>query len=167
MAPGRRRSGTEEHGFCPRPGVALNYDLIGYHIGTMNDYPNVTCLIKESHLGHPAYGAFGIGENIGAGMSGITTAAIFNAAGKWGLDYPTTQDKILKERGRFQLTPFGEQAGLMNSGALRFPGAGNRGVLIHFYLTVEFAAFLHQELVGKDVPCDDAFRLDLNQAGGP
>jgi CO/xanthine dehydrogenase Mo-binding subunit len=33
-------------------------------------------------------------------MSGITTAAIFNATGKWILDYPTTPDKVLKALGR-------------------------------------------------------------------
>jgi CO/xanthine dehydrogenase Mo-binding subunit len=93
---GLGRSGTEEHIFCPRTGVALNYDLIGYHMGTMNDYPSVQCLINESHLGYAAYGAYGIGENIGASMSGITVSAIYNATGKWILDYPTTPDRVLK-----------------------------------------------------------------------
>jgi CO/xanthine dehydrogenase Mo-binding subunit len=97
---GLGRSGTEEHVFCPRTGVALNYDLIGYHIGTMNDYPEVQCLINESHLGYAAYGSYGIGENIGASMSGITVSAIHNATGKWVLDYPTTPDKVLKALGR-------------------------------------------------------------------
>jgi xanthine dehydrogenase molybdenum-binding subunit len=96
---GLGRSGTEEHLFCPRTGVALNYDLIGYHIGTMNDYPVVQCLINESHLGYAAYGAYGIGENIGASMAGVTLSAIYNATGKWVMDYPTTPDKILKALG--------------------------------------------------------------------
>jgi CO/xanthine dehydrogenase Mo-binding subunit len=65
-------------------------------MGTMNDYPTVQCLINESHLGYAAYGAYGIGENIGASMSGITVSAIYNATGKWVLDYPTTPDKVLK-----------------------------------------------------------------------
>ena len=47
---GLGRSGTKEHVFCPRPGIALNYDLIGYHMGTMNIYPDVQGLINESHL---------------------------------------------------------------------------------------------------------------------
>jgi CO/xanthine dehydrogenase Mo-binding subunit len=97
---GLGRSGTEEHIFCPRTGVALNYDLIGYHMGTMNDYPAVQCLINESHLGYAAYGAYGIGENIGASMSGITVSAIYNATGKWVLDYPTTPDRVLKALGK-------------------------------------------------------------------
>ena len=97
---GLGRSGTEEHIFCPRTGVALNYDLIGYHIGTMNDYPVTQCLINESHLGYAAYGACGIGENIGASMSGVTVSAIHNATGKWVLDFPTTPDKVLKALGK-------------------------------------------------------------------
>jgi xanthine dehydrogenase molybdenum-binding subunit len=97
---GLGRSGTEEHIFCPRTGVALNYDLIGYHIGTMNDYPPAECLINESHLGYAAYGAVGIGENPGAAMSGITVSAIHNATGKWVLDYPTTPDRVLKALGK-------------------------------------------------------------------
>jgi xanthine dehydrogenase molybdenum-binding subunit len=97
---GMGRSGTEGHVFCPGAGVALNYDLIGYHIATMNDYPKVEGLINESHLGYAAYGAYGIGENIGASMSGITASAIHNATGKWVLDYPTTPDKVLKALGK-------------------------------------------------------------------
>jgi xanthine dehydrogenase YagR molybdenum-binding subunit len=97
---GLGRSGTEEHVFCPRTGVALNYDLIGYHLGTMNDYPPAQCLINESHLGYAAYGAYGIGENVGASMSGITASAIHNATGKWVLDYPTTPDRVLKALGK-------------------------------------------------------------------
>jgi CO/xanthine dehydrogenase Mo-binding subunit len=97
---GLGRSGTEEHVWCPNTGVALNFDMINYHIGTMNDYPPPKCLINESHLGYAAFGAFGIGENIGASMSGITVSAIYNATGKWVLDYPTTPDRILKALGK-------------------------------------------------------------------
>ena len=97
---GLGRSATEEHIYCPRTGVALNYDLLGYHMGTMNDYPDAECLINESHLGYAAYGAYGIGENIGAAMSGITSSAIYNATGKWVIDYPTTPDKVLKALGK-------------------------------------------------------------------
>jgi CO/xanthine dehydrogenase Mo-binding subunit len=97
---GLGRSATEEHVWCPRTGVALNFDLINYHIGTMNDYPPSTCLINESHLGYAAFGAYGIGENSGAAMSGITASAIYNAIGKWVIDYPTTPDKVLKALGK-------------------------------------------------------------------
>ena len=51
MMTGLGRSPTEQHYFCPRTAVALNYHLIGYHMGTMNDYPDAECLINESHLG--------------------------------------------------------------------------------------------------------------------
>jgi xanthine dehydrogenase molybdenum-binding subunit len=97
---GLGRNATEEYVYCPRTGAALNYDLIGYHLGTMNDYPPAPCLINESHLGYAAYGSYGIGENIGASMSGITVPAIHNATGKWVLDYPTTPDRVLKALGK-------------------------------------------------------------------
>jgi CO/xanthine dehydrogenase Mo-binding subunit len=97
---GLGRSATEEHVWCPRTGVALNQDLINYHIGTMNDYPASTCLINESHLGYAAFGAYGIGETTGAALSGITASAIYNATGKWILDYPTTPERVLKALGK-------------------------------------------------------------------
>ena len=34
------RSATEEKVYCPRTGVGLNFDNIGYSIGTMNDCPD-------------------------------------------------------------------------------------------------------------------------------
>jgi xanthine dehydrogenase molybdenum-binding subunit len=97
---GLGRSATEESIYCPNTGVALNHDLIGYHIGTMNDYPVAQCLINESHLGYAAFGAYGIGECPGAAMSGITVSAIHNATGIWVLDYPTTPANVLKALGR-------------------------------------------------------------------
>jgi CO/xanthine dehydrogenase Mo-binding subunit len=97
---GLGRSATEEHVWCPRTGVALNFDLINYRIGTMNDYPPSTCLINESHLGYSAFGSLGIGEDIGASLSGITAGAVYNAIGKWVLDYPVTPDKVLKALGK-------------------------------------------------------------------
>jgi CO/xanthine dehydrogenase Mo-binding subunit len=97
---GLGRSATEEQIWCPRTGVGLNFDLVQYHIGTMNDYPPAECLVNESHLGYAAFGAFGVGENVGAAMSGITTSAIYNATGKWVTDYPTTPDRVLRALGR-------------------------------------------------------------------
>jgi CO/xanthine dehydrogenase Mo-binding subunit len=94
------RSATEEKVYCPETGVGLNFDNIGYCIGTMNDYAPVQCILNESHLGYSAYGAYGIGENIGASLAGITSSAIYNATGKWVLDYPTTPDKVLKALGK-------------------------------------------------------------------
>jgi CO/xanthine dehydrogenase Mo-binding subunit len=93
------RSATEEKIYCPSTGVGLNYDLINYHIGTMNDYPTIQCHLKESHLGYGPYGSNGIGENIGASLSAITSSAIYNAIGKWILEYPITPDKVLKALG--------------------------------------------------------------------
>jgi xanthine dehydrogenase molybdenum-binding subunit len=97
---GLGRSATEEKVYCPKTGVGLNFDNIGYHIGTMNDYPEVKCIINESHLGYSTYGACGIGEDTAASLSGITTGAIYNATGKWALDYPHTPDKVLKALGK-------------------------------------------------------------------
>ena len=94
------RSATEEKVFCPNTGVALNYDHIYYHIGTMNDFAPVQSIINESHLGYSAYGALGMGENVGACLSGITSSGIYNAIGKWVLDFPTTPDKVLKALGK-------------------------------------------------------------------
>jgi CO/xanthine dehydrogenase Mo-binding subunit len=97
---GLGRSATEEKIYCPRTGVGLNFDHINYHLGTMNDYPTVDCHLVETHLGYGTYGAFGIGENIGAAMSAITSSAIYNATGEWVLDYPVTPDKVLKALGK-------------------------------------------------------------------
>ena len=36
----------------------------------------------------------------GASLSGITAGAIYNATGKWALDYPLTPDKVLKALGK-------------------------------------------------------------------
>jgi len=94
------RSATEEKVYCPRTGVGLNFDNLNYAIGAMNDFAPVQCILNESHLGYSAYGAYGMGENVGAGLAGITSSAIYNAIGKWVLDFPTTPDKILKALGK-------------------------------------------------------------------
>jgi CO/xanthine dehydrogenase Mo-binding subunit len=97
---GLGKSATEEKIYCPKTGVGLNFDLINYHIGTMNDYPMVQCYLKESHLGYGPYGSNGIGENIGASLAAITSSAIYNAIGEWILDFPITPDKVLKALGK-------------------------------------------------------------------
>jgi CO/xanthine dehydrogenase Mo-binding subunit len=96
---GLGKSATEEKVYCPKTGVGLNFDHINYHFGTMNDYPAVQCILNESHLGYGPYGSNGIGENIGAAMAAITSSAIYNATGKWILDFPITPDKVLKALG--------------------------------------------------------------------
>jgi xanthine dehydrogenase molybdenum-binding subunit len=93
------RNATEEKICCPRTGVGLNYNHIGYQLGTMNDYPVIQCMLHETHLGYSSYGACGIGENVGAALSGIFAGAVYNAIGKWILDFPITPDKVLKALG--------------------------------------------------------------------
>jgi xanthine dehydrogenase molybdenum-binding subunit len=97
---GLGRCATEEKICCPRTGVGLNYDHIGYHLGTMNDYPVIQCILNESGLGYSAYGSCGIGENVGAATSALTAGAIYNAIGNWILDFPITPDKVLKSLGK-------------------------------------------------------------------
>ena len=94
------RNITEEKICCPRTGVGLNYDHIGYHLGTMNDYPVIQCILHETHQGYSAYGSCGIGENVGASISAIVAGAVYNAIGKWILDFPITPDKVLKAIGK-------------------------------------------------------------------
>ena len=93
------RNATEEKIFCPKTGVALNYDHIGYRVGTMNDYPVIQCVLHESGQGYSSYGSCGIGENVGASLSGILAGAVYNAIGKWILDFPITPDKVLTALG--------------------------------------------------------------------
>ncbi len=97
---GLGRSATEEKILCPKTGVGLNFNNIGYHIGTMNDYPEVKCIINESHQGYSSYGACGLGEDTGASLSGITACAVHNATGKWVDGYPVTPDRVLKALGK-------------------------------------------------------------------
>jgi xanthine dehydrogenase molybdenum-binding subunit len=96
---GLGKSATEEKICCPRTGVGLNYNHIGYPLGTMNDYPVIQCILNESHLGYSSYGSCGIGENVGAALSAITAGAVHNAIGEWVLDFPITPDKVLKALG--------------------------------------------------------------------
>ncbi len=97
---GLGRCATEEKVYCPRTGVGLNWDHIQYALPTMNDYPAVECILNESHLGYSTYGACGIGENVGASVSAITSPALYNATGKWVLDFPLTPEKVLKALGK-------------------------------------------------------------------
>ncbi len=93
------RNATEEKICCPRTGVGLNYNHIGYLLGTMNDYPVIQCILNESHQGYSSYGSCGIGENVGASLSAILAGAVYNATGKWILDFPITPDKVLQALG--------------------------------------------------------------------
>jgi len=66
----------------------------------MNDVGPIDCHILESALGYGPYGLYGIGESSAACTTTVTGPAIFNALGKWILDFPTTPDKILKALGK-------------------------------------------------------------------
>ena len=94
------RNVAEEKICCPRTGAGLNYDHIGYGLGTMNDYPPIQCILNESRQGYSAYGACGIGENVGASLSAIVAGAVYNAIHEWILDFPITPDKVLKAVGK-------------------------------------------------------------------
>jgi xanthine dehydrogenase molybdenum-binding subunit len=98
MALGRNL--TEEKICCPRTGVGLNFDHVGYQMGTLNDYPVIQCILNESHQGYSSYGSCGIGENVGAAISAIIAGAIYNAINKWILDFPITPDKVLRALGK-------------------------------------------------------------------
>ena len=80
--------------------MGVSFDNSGYHIGGMNDYPAVRCVLNESRLGYSSYGACGVGEDTGASLSGITAGAVYNATGKWALDYPLTPDRVLRALGK-------------------------------------------------------------------
>jgi xanthine dehydrogenase molybdenum-binding subunit len=94
------RNAAEEKICCPKTGVGLNYDHIGYQLGTMNDFPVIQCVLNESHQGYSAYGACGIGENLGASLSAIMAGAVHNAIAEWILDFPITPDKVLRALGK-------------------------------------------------------------------
>jgi hypothetical protein len=68
---GTGRSGTEEHVWCPKTGVALNFDMINYHIRTMNDYPSHMPDQREPPRVRGVRRIRGRGE-CQASMSGIT-----------------------------------------------------------------------------------------------
>ncbi len=97
---GISRSNQEEMFFDEATGVKLNDDLIQYPIALMNDIGPIDCHIVETGLGYGAYGACGIGENIGTTMSSATNAAVYNAIGKWVDHYPTTPEKVLRVLGK-------------------------------------------------------------------
>jgi len=80
--------------FARKP-VSMNFDNIGYHIGTMNDYPTSSALLmKVTWAIRPTAPAHR--EDSGASLSGITAGAIYNATGKWVMDYPTTRTGCLR-----------------------------------------------------------------------
>jgi xanthine dehydrogenase molybdenum-binding subunit len=97
---GVSRSNMEECYYDPLTGVTLNDDMIFYPIALMNDVGPIDCHIVETGQGYGAYGAAGIGENIGVTMSSCTIDAIYNATGKWLEHRATTPDRVLKMLGK-------------------------------------------------------------------
>jgi len=55
---------------------------------------------NKSRLGHWSYETCGIGEDTGASLSEIAAGGIFDATGRWALDYALTPDKALKALGK-------------------------------------------------------------------
>jgi CO/xanthine dehydrogenase Mo-binding subunit len=94
------RSNTEAIYYDSRTGVKLNDNHIGYEIPTMNDVGPMDCHILESGFGFGAYGTIGCSESGTACTTTVTGPAIYNAIGKWVIDFPTTPDKILKALGK-------------------------------------------------------------------
>jgi CO/xanthine dehydrogenase Mo-binding subunit len=97
---GVSRSNMEECYYDPLTGVTLNDDMIFYPIALMNDVGPIDCHIVETGQGYGAYGAAGIGENIGVIMSSCTVDAIYNATGKWLEHRATTPDRVLEMLGK-------------------------------------------------------------------
>jgi CO/xanthine dehydrogenase Mo-binding subunit len=94
------RSKTEAIYCDPHTGVKLNDNHIGYEILTMNDIDPIDCHILELGSGYGVYGLYGCSESGTACTTTITAPAIYNAIGKWVIDFPTTPEKILKALGK-------------------------------------------------------------------
>jgi CO/xanthine dehydrogenase Mo-binding subunit len=94
------RSNTEAIYYDPKTGVKLNDNHVGYEIPTMNDVGPIDCHILESAFGLGPYGMYGVGESGTACTTTVTAPAIYNAIGKWVIDFPTTPDKVLKALGK-------------------------------------------------------------------
>ncbi len=93
------RTFTEGIIYDQTTGVKLNGDPINYPMLTMNDIGPIDCHLVETALGYAAYGVYGIGENMSA-MIALSSAAVYNAIGKWVPEIPPTPDKILKALGK-------------------------------------------------------------------
>lgn len=94
------RALTEEMVWDERTGVLLNRNLLDYKYPTILDCGPIDTIIKESGLGHGPYGATGIGEHTPTLIPALIGPAVYNATGKWILDYPITPAKVLKALGK-------------------------------------------------------------------
>lgn len=90
------RALTEELVWDKRTGVLLNRNLLDYKYPTMLDCGEIKPIIKESGMGYGPYGASGIGEHTPTVVPAMMAAAVYNATGKWVLEYPLTPARILK-----------------------------------------------------------------------
>lgn len=94
------RALTEEMIWDPATGVLLNRNLLDYKYATMNDCRSIEPIYLETELGHGPYGACGIGESTPTIVPAMFGPAVYNAIGKWILDFPITPDKVLKALGK-------------------------------------------------------------------
>ncbi len=94
------RALSEEMIWDPKTGVLLNRNLLDYKYSTMNDSGPIDALFLETGLGHGPYGACGIGESTPTIVPAMFAPAVYNAIGKWILDFPITPDKVLKALGK-------------------------------------------------------------------
>jgi hypothetical protein len=67
----------------------------------------IQTILNEGHLEYSSYGAYGIGEDVGAAMNGMTAGGICSEIGKWILDYPITPDRVLQAMGKISLRAAG------------------------------------------------------------
>jgi hypothetical protein len=68
--------------------------------GVYTSTANRERISNKSRLGHWSYETCGIGEDTGASLSEIAAGGIFDATGRWALDYALTPDKALKALGK-------------------------------------------------------------------
>ncbi len=90
----------EEAIYDPATGVKLNDNLIEYKWPTLDYVQTVEAHPLENELGYGAYGCTGVGENQSDCAGQSITSALYNATGKWVLDWPMTPDKVLKALGK-------------------------------------------------------------------
>jgi len=90
----------EEAIYDPATGVKLNDNFIDYKFSTLRDVEITETKTLESELAYGAYGCGGVGENQSDSAGQGITAALYNATGKWVMEWPLTPNKVLKALGK-------------------------------------------------------------------
>jgi xanthine dehydrogenase molybdenum-binding subunit len=90
----------EEAIYDKATGVKLNDNYIDYKFSTLRDVETTETRLIEDELGYGPYGCTGIGENQSDSAGQGITAALYNATGKWVMEWPLTPDKVLKALGK-------------------------------------------------------------------